>query len=378
MVEKRTETVTACERQGASCCLRVLKAAPVAGPGVHRGRSPISTHQSPGGLMPLSAKLSTHPPRPSRASCASRASRPGTLSSRASHRAPIPCAVAFAPWIALTALIALAVGCAGSRGGPGAACPPCETACAQGGPCAEHCDCKGDGVTGAPGKNGTAHTNEAPACDGERCDGGCLCAPGSACNYARACVPAQDCTDTCKSTGRACGEVCGESCGGCGTGKACVSGTCVEAVSCADCVLSLRLLGRQGPRVGVAVEYSPTPEMVQARVADLRVRVSGAEADLIEAKAGQALEAAGKSLYEDERTGKRWQRRADGTFQLLAFGFANTQPIRAGRLATLTFYSESPAALSISLERRTQVLAPGGADGAVQSTAYHQPLEVKP
>jgi hypothetical protein len=103
-------------------------------------------------------------------------------------------------------------------------------------------------------------------------------------------------------------------------------------------------------------------------MADLRIEADP-QATLVAVEAGDALRKADKSLYQDPVSGDLWRRRSDGTFQIIALSIDNTTRIESGRLATLTFVVSGPSAV-FRFAKRPQVLAPPGADAAIQSTDY--------
>lgn len=84
---------------------------------------------------------------------------------------------------------------------------------------------------------------------------------------------------------------------------------------------------------------------------------------------------AGKDLYSDPISGNPWRRRADGDYQFLALSTNNTETIGAGRLLSLTFDVTAEAAL-FRLVKREQIMAPYGADAAVQAQPYDNPVVV--
>lgn len=167
----------------------------------------------------------------------------------------------------------------------------------------------------------------------------------------------------------------------------CEERPCAERVSCEGCALQLReleagstALGRT--RVQLAVVYAPGEDGTRARLADIRLHAPPAM-DLVAARATDTLTRAGKELYVDDRTGESFRQRADGSYQLLVYAFANTDPLPQGQLARLTFEQRSPAEaphepLRFSLVRRQQVLAPARADAALQASPYTTQLEVHP
>ncbi len=284
--------------------------------------------------------------------------------------------------------------CAGECGAPDGCGGLCPCSPEEPSACADSCESKGRECGEVCGEScGQCDEDEAcqdgkcvcvPSCDGTRCDDGCGgvcdCAAGSVCDGKNACVAPEACTDTCEALGKSCGEVCGKRCGECGEGEACLTGQCVDAAGCKDCALHLTVLdrklsGNHLTEVTLAVEYSPSEGSPRPRMADLRVR-AGQGMELVEAAGGAALDAADKALYVDELSKKPFKLRADGAYQLLAYGFANTRAIEAGRLATLTFRGDALGPVSFSLVRRDQTFAPSDADQLLQSSPYDQAVVV--
>jgi hypothetical protein len=291
----------------------------------------------------------------------------------------------------------------------GAACTPvCREGCGQpdgcGGTCAcpvddepactETCESLGKQCGEVCGEScGSCAPNEQceagacqcrPVCDGTRCDDGCGgvcdCADGTLCDAHGACLAPEQCNDTCQGAGKTCGDVCGQACGTCGDGEACLLGSCQPAAGCTDCALHLTVLDKKLNaghivEVRVAVEYAPAEGSERPRMADVRLRAS-AELELVAAEAGPALTAADKSLYVDDTTQKAWKKRADGSYQLLAYGFANTRTFEPGRLIVLTFRGDALGPATFALVRRDQTFAPSVPDQALQSTPYDQAVVV--
>ena len=220
-------------------------------------------------------------------------------------------------------------------------------------------------------------------CDGSRCDGGCACAEGTMCAASGACVAPEQCTDTCQSAGGAtCGSVCGESCGGCDGALSCIDGACATAVNCPACSLALTLIDKtvSGGRVLEAVftlTYQPAEGEPRPRLADLRFALEG-DAELVKVEPGAGLTAAGKQLFVDSKTQKPWRRRADGSYQLMAYSLGSTETFAAGTLLTLRFAHSQPGPFSLALVRRLQTFAPQPADSALQSSAYDGAVLVTP
>ena len=223
-----------------------------------------------------------------------------------------------------------------------------------------------------------------PVCDGTRCDDGCggtcACGEGTECNGAGACVAPEQCKDTCKSTARTCGEVCGEACGSCGEGTACLKGSCVSAEGCTDCFLRLKVLERtvqdgQISEITLALDHAPSDGQPRPRMADVRIQADH-EVELLSVDAGPALLDADKDLYVDESSGRPFRRRPDGSYQMLAYGFANTRTLEPGRVLTMKFRTHESGPIAFSLVRRAQVLAPPEADALLQGSSYDQPVVV--
>lgn len=217
-----------------------------------------------------------------------------------------------------------------------------------------------------------------PTCDGTRCDDGCggycPCAQGTVCNAATECVSPGHCKDTCSSQKLSCGEICGTTCGTCAAAESCVQGSCIPAVSCADCPLSLRLVGKklvQGKlsEVTLAVEFSPAETEARPRMADFRIR-SSRPAVVRAARGGPALANARKDLVLFEPWAEPWRRRADGAYQFLAYEATNTELVADGRVVELTLSLDEWGPVKFSLQRREQTFAPSEADLALQSSPY--------
>ncbi len=222
-----------------------------------------------------------------------------------------------------------------------------------------------------------------PLCDGTRCDDGCggtcACTGEDVCDAQGFCVKPARCPETCQSTKAACGEVCGESCGGCDEGQSCSEGRCRAAISCADCPLQLRVLERnisagRITSLRIALDFVPAG-MPLPRLADLRLKANR-PLTLLAAKLGEALVTGGKVLAHDEATGQPWIEQRDGSFQFLVLQSTNVTDIGAGRLLELSFASNEPGPIELSLARREQTLAPPESDAALQASGYDAPLLV--
>jgi hypothetical protein len=304
----------------------------------------------------------------------------------------------------------LAASCdSAEKAAPSAQCTPvCQDGCGQDDGCGGTCACP---VTDEPactdtceslGKQcgevcgescGSCAANEQcetgvcqcrPLCDGTRCDdgcgGACDCGEGTVCDAHGACLAPEACNDSCQGAGKTCGEVCGQECGTCGDGEACLAGSCQNAAGCTDCALHLTVLGKKLTdghigEVSLAVDYAPPEGSERPRMSDVRLRVGG-DLELVAAEAGAALTAADKSLYVDDMTQQPWKKRADGSYQLLAYGFANTRTFEPGRLMVLTFRGDALGPVTFSLVRRDQTFAPSTSDQALQSTSYDQAVVV--
>lgn len=246
--------------------------------------------------------------------------------------------------------------------------------------CGEPCGQCADGKLCEAGRCGCV-----PACDGTSCNDGCggtcECAAGNVCDPSGRCVAPSQCTQTCASTGAECGTVCGAACGACPSDKTCVAAHCSVGASCSDCALTLSLVRSEitGDRrkVVLAVDYEAREQEPQPRMADVRIRVS-TDVRLTTAEEGLALTNVGKALYRDSATNLPYKRRANGTYQIVAYGLSSGVPIENGRIATLTFDAPADGDLAFALERRLQTLAPAAADMALQATDYDQPVVVSP
>ncbi len=226
----------------------------------------------------------------------------------------------------------------------------------------------------------------APKCDGSSCNdgcgGSCECGAGTLCNPAGACVPAAACKDTCASESASCGAVCGKECGRCDGLLSCVDARCVEGVSCDTCSVRMRLLDKRVSKgrlleATIAIEYAPGSETARPRLADLRI-VADRNAQLMEVTAGDALETSQKELYKDPKTGASFRAHGDGSYQIMAFSIGNTEPIQAGRIATLRFALGTNETVSFGLARRHEMLAPPLADTVLQNSPYDRKLMVTP
>jgi hypothetical protein len=147
-----------------------------------------------------------------------------------------------------------------------------------------------------------------------------------------------------------------------------------------DCALHLTVLNRKVvsgriTEVTLAVDYAPGDDTPRPRMADVRIRADR-DVTLVSAEAGTALAQSDKELYVDDVTNQPWKVRKDGSFQLLAFGSANTTPFAAGRLLTLKFRAHELNPIQFSLVRREQTLAPTDADLSLQASAYDQAVVV--
>jgi hypothetical protein len=262
----------------------------------------------------------------------------------------------------------------------------CQDTCAEAGwACGELCGQKCGSCEGAAAcELGTCGC--APQCDGSRCDDGCGgrcdCGSGNVCNPSGVCVPESQCTDTCASLTASCGEVCGQACGSCGDSQVCAAGKCLEGTTCTTCSTTLRLIDKRVVdgrivEVTLAIEYTPNDTEPRPRVADFRIKADH-PVQLLEASVGPAVEEAGKALYVDQATGKPWRVRADGSFQLLAYGVGNSQTFTTGRAVTLRIGVGSTSPVAFTLLRREQIYAPPPADIALQATAYDRQLVVSP
>jgi hypothetical protein len=280
----------------------------------------------------------------------------------------------------------------GEDDGCGATCPACGSKSGDG--CADTCESKAAECGEVCGQScGSCEQDETcndgkcacrPVCDGTRCDDGCggmcECAQGTVCDASGACKSPEACTDTCQSAKRGCGDVCGHACGECGAGEACIENACKDARGCVDCALHLTVVDRKVvsdhiTEVTLGVEYAPGSDTPHPRMADLRVRADR-DVTLVSAEAGPALVNADKELYVDDVTDQPWKVRKDGSFQLLAFGSANTTPFVAGRMLTLKFRTNELNPIQFSLVRREQTLAPTDADLSLQGSAYDQAVVV--
>lgn len=318
-----------------------------------------------------------------------------------------------APWIAFLCLV-VAVSINGSCGSETneslAGCKPqCEGQCGEpdgcGGVCSDNAcvngnDCRqtceslgrvcgdlcgqscGECLDGFSCVGGQCECD--PQCDGTRCDDGCggvcPCSSGSMCNNAGECVAPEACDDTCERFVRECGEVCGETCGTCPASQSCLDGVCIEARSCEDCSVQLSLIDTEIgetviQRVKLAIHYIPTEGEPLARLADIRIRSSD-DVTPIEAASGPALVNAGKSLYVDAETEKPFRVLDDGSTQLLVYSNSNMTALETGLIATVSYSLDSMGPVSFELVRRPQVLAPGNADDALQSTQYDRKVVV--
>lgn len=162
--------------------------------------------------------------------------------------------------------------------------------------------------------------------------------------------------------------------------ESCIAGQCHKAISCPDCSFKLSLVQRSvvGGRlqqVVLRIDYEPAEGEARPRMADLRIRANR-EIELADAQPGAALEAAGKDLFYDELTGKRWMQQGSRVFRVLAYRATNTQEFAPGVLATLTFTLDELGPVEFSFVRRGQVLAPGLADAALASSPYDLPVVV--
>lgn len=158
-----------------------------------------------------------------------------------------------------------------------------------------------------------------------------------------------------------------------------MDGSCRAALSCTDCPLSLRVVGRtvaSGRIVGLrlSVDFAPG-EMPLPRLLDLRLRASR-PVQLDRVERGPALESSGKELVLDDATGRPWTERRDGTFQFLALQAANTESIGAGRVLELRFSLNEPGPVEFWLQRREQTFAPPESDAALQASGYDAALVV--
>ncbi len=221
-------------------------------------------------------------------------------------------------------------------------------------------------------------------CDGSRCSDGCggtcECAAGTVCNAKDICLTPEKCTDTCASAGYQCGDICGESCGDCSNSESCIAGSCQEAISCSDCPLRLELVersveDRRLTRVVLAIQYAPAETEPRPRLADFRIRADR-PVQLMKAEEGLALASAEKELYVDEITNNPWKVRADGSYQMLVYGYANTRSFVEGRLVTFTFELDEPSPVTFSFVRHEQTFAPANSDAALQSSNYDAALVV--
>ena len=197
---------------------------------------------------------------------------------------------------------------------------------------------------------------------------------GSVCNAASQCVAPEDCEDTCESQKLKCGEMCGHACGACSDSQSCVQGSCIEAISCENCALSLRLVSKKLAagklhEVTLAVDYAPTELEPRPRMADFRLRASR-PAVVRAAVAGPALTQADKSLLLFEPWGQPWRRRGDGSYQLVVYKPTNNGFVADGRVVALTLSLDEWGPIRFSLQRRQQIFAPPESDSALQSSSY--------
>ena len=231
-------------------------------------------------------------------------------------------------------------------------------------------------------------SNSEGADEGGRCtasDGcrdGCSCGEGEVCMLDGRCVPLDQCTDTCESLQARCGSVCNRDCGRCAEGKTCSLGACVAPQSCTDCELGLTIvedskLRQDYDEVVVAIDYVAPEGTPQPRLAELVLQVDGA-AELVEARAGEALLRSGKDLYRDAFTGNAFKRSADGKYRLLAYGATSVDMIPSGRIAELRLRMTGSDVIRLQLQRREHTFAPASADAWIQSSSYDLPLLVKP
>jgi hypothetical protein len=128
----------------------------------------------------------------------------------------------------------------------------------------------------------------------------------------------------------------------------------------------------------VAIDYAPPPGdagVSRARLADVRVRASRAFR-VTKLLPGDALAAAGKSLYADPATGQPWRFRADGALQMLVQSVASTSDLASGRVATMDVAYDGTAPVTLWLVRRDGVFAPPVADNELQASPYDAPVTV--
>ncbi len=121
-------------------------------------------------------------------------------------------------------------------------------------------------------------------------------------------------------------------------------------------------------RVDLAIELHPSGSEPGPRIMDLRL-VANAQVFLIEATAGAALNAAGKSLWLNSDTGQPWRRLQDGSYQLLVLS-NNNQRIGEGRLLELRLSLSEARPVAFALVKRAETFAPADADLFLQSTSY--------
>jgi hypothetical protein len=148
----------------------------------------------------------------------------------------------------------------------------------------------------------------------------------------------------------------------------------VEAVSCAECSLRLRLVGRRLVEgrlreVQLALDYQPQEGEARPRMGSFVIRASK-PVWLKHAVPGPALVGANKTLAEFPPWGDRWRRLANGAFELLAYRSSSAEPIQTGEVARLTFALEEWGPVRFSILRREQTFAPQEADAPLQASRY--------
>jgi hypothetical protein len=153
-------------------------------------------------------------------------------------------------------------------------------------------------------------------------------------------------------------------------------------VSCESCSLKLALIDKTVSHDRVieavlALDYAPADGEARPRLADFRIAL-GADAQLVDVVAGPGLSSAQKQLYMNSQTQKPWKRRADGSYQIVAYSTGTSTTFAAGRLLTLRFAYSGMGTPSFALARRLETLAPAAADAALQSTHYDGIVTVTP
>lgn len=222
------------------------------------------------------------------------------------------------------------------------------------------------------------------SCGDDGCGKTCSCSNGTACSAAHVCTAPAECLDTCQGARWQCGTLCGASCGTCPSGQECFWNRCYPApvnVSCPECGLRLSVASKELTsegnlsRVVLEIHYTPSPQ-APARMADLWV-YANADVELESAVPGSALADSNKVLFSDPTSQKTFKLRADKSYQLLALSLSNTNPIAAGRVATLTFKFKSATAGPVPFKLvHHPTLAPSAADNALDSLPYDSAVVV--